>query len=375
MLTRRQFLQTAAATTAAAQMSPKRVAIVAGNYRVSSPGQQLGDRFLVGYPIDGAWHMPDMKVVSVYVDQHADGDLSAERSAQFGFQVVPTVAGAVQSADAVLIAGEPGSDLFEKCIKVFEQSGRAVPVFYYHNLSTTFDKAKALVEASRRLRFPLLAGSTLPATFRLPALELPLGCHIEDALMVGLADFDALEALQCMVERRGHGETGVRAVQLIEGDQVWGRCSRELLTAALSRSDTPLGLTVKDGRTQDLVASGELPKLVPKPVAYCIEYRDGLQAMALLLNGAVQEYTFAARVRGTAEIQSAQFFLPPTPNRTDVACLIQKVEHMFATGTAPDPVERTLLVCGILESCLRSKAQNGARLETPHLAVAYRAKG
>jgi hypothetical protein len=48
---------------------------------------------------------------------------------------------------------------------------------------------------------------------------------------------------------------------------------------------------------------------------------------------------------------------------------------MFATRTAPDPVERTLLVSGILESCLRSKAQNGARLQTPHLAVAYRAKG
>jgi len=375
MLTRRQFIQTAAATTAAAQMSPKRIALVVSNYRFLSPGQQLGDRFLVGYPLDGAWHMPDMKVVSVYIDQHAEGDLSAERSAQFGFQVVPTVADAVRSVDAVLIAAEPGSDLFEKCVKVFEQAGRAVPVFYYHNLSTTFDKAKTMVESSRRLRFPLPAGSTLPATFRLPDLELPLGCHIEDALMVGLADFDALEALQCMVERRGHGETGVRAVQLIEGGQVWGRCSRELLTAALSRSDTPLGLTVKDGRTQDLVASGELRKLVPKPVAYCVEYRDGLQATALLLNGAVQDSTFAARVRGTPEIQSTQFLLPPQPNGTDSARLIQKVERMFATRTAPDPVERTLLVSGILESCLRSKAQNGARLQTPHLAVAYRAKG
>jgi hypothetical protein len=177
-----------------------------------------------------------------------------------------------------------------------------------------------------------------------------------------------------MVERREHGETGVRSVHWIEGDQVWGRCSPELLTAALSRSDTPLGLTVKDGRTQDLVASGELRKLVPKPVAYCVEYRDGLQATALLLNSAVQDFTFAARVRGTPEIQSTQFFLPPQPNRTDSARLIQKVEQMFDTGIALDPVERTLLVSGILEACLRSKAQNGARLETPHLAVAYRAK-
>ena len=71
-------------------------------------------------------------------------------------------------------------------------------------------------------------------------------------------DYHALEAMQCMVERRKGGETGVKSVQLIEGDAVWkageeGRWSKELLTAALSRSDTPLGLTVKDGRTQDLV--------------------------------------------------------------------------------------------------------------------------
>ena len=59
-------------------------------------------------------------------------------------------------------------------------------------------------------------------------------------------DFHALEGLQCMVERRGRGETGVKAVQMIEGDAVWkageeGRWSKELLTSALSRSDTPHG--------------------------------------------------------------------------------------------------------------------------------------
>jgi hypothetical protein len=67
----------------------------------------------------------------------------------------------------------------------------------------------------------------------------------------------------------------VRAVQLIEGDAVWragddGRWSKQLLTAALSRSDSPQGLTLTDGRTQDLVGSGELQKLVKNPAAYFI---------------------------------------------------------------------------------------------------------
>ena len=46
---------------------------------------------------------------------------------------------------------------------------------------------------------------------------------------------------------------------------------------------------------------------------------------------------------------------------------------MFASGVAPYPVDRTLLVSGVLESCLTSRVQSHARLETPHLSVAYRA--
>ena len=154
----------------------------------------------------------------------------------------------------------------------------------------------------------MLAGSSLPVTWRLPDLELPLGCEIEDALMVGVGgsdamDYHALEAMQCMVERRKGGETGVKRVEMIEGDAVWkageqGRWSKELLTSALSRSDTPLGLTVEDGRTQDLVGSGEIYKLVKKPAAYLIERNDGLRTTLLMLNGALQDYNFAARVKG-----------------------------------------------------------------------------
>jgi hypothetical protein len=404
MLTRRQFIQTAAIATGRAQTQPKRIAIITTIYRYLSHGQHMGDRFLVGYPFDGEWHRPDMKVVSLYVDQHPEGDLSAARAAEFGFKVFPTIAETLRvggdrlAVDAVLIVAEHGEyqvndkgqtlypryEFFEQCINVFEQDGRTVPVYNDKHLSYSFDKARAMVDASHRLRFPMLAGSSIPVTFRLPGLELPLGCQIEEALMVGeggsdAMDFHALEGLQCMVERRSRGETGVAAVQLIEGDAVWkasdeGRYSRELLTAALSRSDTPLGLTVTDGRTQDLVATGQLPKLVAKPAAYFIEYRDGLKATLLMLNGALKDFNFAARVRGNPEIQSTQFLLTPEPNVTYSACLMHKVEQMFATGIAPYPVERTLLVSGMLESCLTSKLQNRARLETPHLSVTYHAR-
>jgi hypothetical protein len=181
-----------------------------------------------------------------------------------------------------------------------------------------------------------------------------------------------------MVERRRGGETGVRAVQMIEGDAAWqageeGRWSHELLEAALSRSDTPLGLTEQDGRTQNLLGSGELRKLVSKPSAYLIEYNDGLTAILLMLNGAVRDFNFAARLKGVADPVSTQFFLTPGPNVTYSACLVAKIDEMLATGKAPIPAERTLLVCGMLESCLISRRQGHERLSTPHLDVSYRA--
>jgi len=269
-------------------------------------------------------------------------------------------------------------------VEVFEKDGRAVPVYNDKNLSYSFEKAKWMVEASKRLKFPMLAGSSLPVTWRLPDLELPLDCEIESALMVGegrgsdAMDFHALEAMQCMIERRKGGETGVKAVQMIEDDAVWkageeGRWSKELLTAALSRSDTPQGWTLIDGRTQDLVGSGELPKLVKHPAAYFIEYRDGLRTTLLMLDGALQDFNFAARVRGIKGLASTQFFLTPIPNVTYSACLVNKIEEMFETGRAPYPVERTLLVSGILEACLTSRLQDHQRLETPQLAVRYHA--
>ena len=380
----------------------KRVAIVSTIYRYLSHAQHMGDRLLVGYPHGGKWVKPDVKVVSLYVDQKPTGDLSQARAQEFGFQVYPTIAEALRcggdklAVDAVMIIGEHGDyphnekgqilypryEFFHQCVDVFEKDGRVVPVYNDKHLSYSFEKAKWMVDASKRLKFPMLAGSSLPVTWRLPDIELPHGCEIEDALMVGEGgsdpmDFHALEGLQCMVERRKGGETGVKSVQMIEGDEVWkagddGRYSKKLLTAALSRSDTPEGLTIKDGRTQDLVASGELAKLVKNPAAYFIERNDGLRTTLLMLNGAIRDFNFAAQVKGKG-VMSTQFLLTPTPNVTYSACLVNKALEMFTTGRAPYPVERTQIVSGILESCLDSKVQDHKRLPTPHLAVRYTA--
>src|SRR5579871_2549966 len=93
----------------------KKVAIVTTEWRYLSHAWHMGERFLVGYPINGKWHRPPLEVVSAYVDQTPAGDLSKQRAREFGFTIYPTVAQALRcggdhlAVDAVLIIGEHGS--------------------------------------------------------------------------------------------------------------------------------------------------------------------------------------------------------------------------------------------------------------------------
>ena len=409
MITRRTFMGTLGAANVqatrpviAGPVVPKKIAIVTTLWTYLSHAQHMGDRFLVGYPRNGRWHRPSLEVVSLYVDQKPEGDLSSQRAREHGFTIYPTIAEALRcggeelAVDGVVIIGEHGSyprnskgqilypryEFFQEAVRVFEEDKRSVPIFNDKHLSYSWEKAQRMVHEAKRLRFPFLAGSSLPVTWRLPPVEVPYGAELEEALMVGVGssdpmDYHALEAMQCMVERRNGGETGIKSVQMLQGDAVWkaaeqGRWSSRLLEAALSRSDSLQGYSELDSRPQDLAHNGQLPKLVKNPSAYLIERNDGLQTTLLMLNGALQDFTFATRIKG-GDILSTQFFLPPTPNVTYSACLISKIEDMIVSGRAPYPVERTQITSAMLDRCLDSKVSGYAKILTPELDITYQA--
>jgi hypothetical protein len=434
MLTRRRFLGYTALTPAimayhpllgsapaqAARDSSRpviKLAVLGNTFHLGSSLQTLTDRFLVGYPWEGDWHVPNVQVVSMYIQpkpasetgpaygagriapHSVEHDVMVEgRANEFNFRVCRNIPEALRcggdklAVDAVLSVLEQGDyprnhkgqvlypryDYFQQCAQVFETEGRAVPYFNHESLSFSFHEATDMVSTAERLQFPLMAGSSLPVTWRIPDVDLPFGAQVEEAVVVGIggmdnADFHGLEALQSLMERRKGGETGVKSVQFLEGDDVWaagdaGRWSKELLSSAQSRSDALQGLTVLDGRPQNMVAAGVLPQLVRDPAAYCIEYNDGTRATLLLLNGADADFTFAARLPGQGKI-ATQFFRGPKPNVTYSASLASKIEQMYTNHRAPYPVQRTVLTGGILEACLTSRLQENKKIETPHLAT------
>ena len=208
----------------------------------------------------------------MYIDQFPDTDIGRGIAAEHGVPIYHSIPGALTlggdslAVDGVLLIGEHGDyawnekqqHLFprryfmEQICGVMATSGRGVPVFNDKHLSWNWHDCRWMCERAASLGAPLMAGSSLPVAWRSPWLEHEKGVELEEALAVGFSGLDiygfhTLEALQCMVERRRGGESGVAAVTCFEGDAVWeaaerGVWSRELAEAACAAiPDKPRG--------------------------------------------------------------------------------------------------------------------------------------
>jgi hypothetical protein len=378
----------------------KRLAVVTTAYHYLSHAYHICGRFLNGYLREGRLHYPDFAVAGMHVEQVRENDLSRELARKHGFTLYPDVAGALTlggdrlAVDGVLLIGEHGDypyneksqklypryELFQKIVEVIRKSGRTVPVFSDKHLSYDRKKAREMFETARNLGIPLYAGSSLPVTWRRPEVELPLGVRIEEALVASRGELEiygihSLEALQCMVERRVSGQQGVQAVTCLEGEEVWkaadsGRWSWELLEHALGRSPSLNVGDVRDNCRHFTPPPGRRTFL-KGPLAFLVEYRDGLRGTVLVLNGHVDDTTFAARIAGEKKPVSTLFYLPPPPGAAFLQALTVKIEDFLAKGRPPYPLERTLLTGGILDLALESRVRGHTRLETPDLDIRY----
>ena len=381
-MNRRDFLSTAALPLAAAA-EPKRIAAIITEYRAGSHADVVIGKYLEGYRQDEKPPYPRSKIVSMFTEQVPKGDMSRERAKKFGVPIYRTVAEALTlggeklAVDGVILIGEHGNyplndkeqtlyprfEMFLKITDVFRQSGRAVPVFNDKHLSWSWRQAKRMVEISRELKFPMLAGSSVPVAMRIPSVDAPFGERQTHAVAISYSGLDIygfhlLEALQCLTERRRGGETGVRSVQCLEGAACWRFISengwaKRLFDQALKRSNTR--------------KAGEARALVKSPSVFVIEYADGLQAAAFLMTGMVEDFTVAIDLGGKPEPFSVLMNLQNGRPHHHFGCLVKKIEELFETGRAPYPVERSLLTSGMLDFALESRVQGHKKLLTPEL--------
>jgi hypothetical protein len=362
--------------------------------------QHIVDRFNDGYGWNGEHHHPDMELVSLYVDQPHEGDLSHERADRYPhMKLCKTIEEALMlgtntlAVDGVVVVGEHGTyplsdkgiethphwEFFDAITKVFRKTGKSVPYFNDKELSYKWEWCKAMVDISRELKFPFQGGSSLAVTWRVPSVEFPTGAVAKEAISVGYGgptsyDFHGLETIQCMVERRKGGETGVKWLQAYSGDAFWkahesGAWSQDLFRAALSRSATLRPST--ELFTNSLPTIAEMKTLIGTPVAYQYQHNDGLKCTMMLMNGLVRDFTFAATIEGSAKPFSTQMYLPMPDGRTTLASffspLVHNAEEMFLTGKAVYPIERTLMTSGLLIAGTDS-LRGGRRIDTDYLS-------
>ena len=390
MMHRRAFLTAAASLPLAAAPAPKRIAAIITEYRPGSHADVVIGKYLEGYKQNDAPPYPRNKIVSMFTEQVPKTDMSRERARRFGVPLFRTAAEALTlggdklAVDGVILIGEHGDypfndkeqklyprfEMFLKITDVFRQSGRAVPLFNDKHLSWSWRQAKRMVEISRELKFPMLAGSSVPVAMRIPSVDAPFGARQTKAVAISYSGLDIygfhlLESLQCLTERRRGGETGVRSVQCFQKDACWRYMAenswvQRLFERALANSNTK--------------KPGDARTLVKDPTVFAIEYADGLQAAAFLMTGLVEDFTAAIDIDGQAAPFSVLMNLQNGRPHHHFGCLVQKIEELFETGKAPYPVERTLLTSGMLDFALESRFQGYKKLATPELEkVRYQA--
>lgn len=412
MLHRREFAKSIAAgslcltglgTLARAAEPRKKIAFLGTDVFQHSHSQHFLDRFAMGYAMGGKWHAPRLELASVYIDQFNERDIGKQRIERYGLKQLSsvedalTLGGSKLAVDGVIIIGEhgqyPKNDLgqtlypryewFKKIVKVFEASGRSVPVFNDKHLSTDWGQCVEMVADSKRLKFPFYAGSSLPVTWRLPAFEMPLNTPLKESVCVAYGgvdsyDFHAYETTQCVSERRLGGEVGIRSMQAAKGEKLWAllddpsrATTRELFVSALCRSHN---LPVDTGYPTAPVSYEWAKKTLPDTIGFLVEHRDGFRTGAFLT--AIRDFNYAGMRADTREIIGCQMYLPMPGSSATTADfftpLIRHVEEMIISGSTIYPIERTLLTSGMVIAGVQSLAAEKI-IETPEMGIAYRA--
>ncbi len=354
----------------------------------------------------GEWSDSGVEVVSFYADQFPDGDMARDVSRRFGVPLFDSIdkalclGGKELTVDAVLLVGEhgdyptndlgqvmyPRKEFFDQCAAVMKRSGRAVPLFNDKHLSYRWDWAKEMYDTAKGLKMPLMAGSSVPLASRNPPIELPANAEIEEAVSIhggGLEsyDFHALEVLQSFIESRRGGESGISRVQVLAGKDyeraaAEGRWSQDLVAAAMD-AEKKMGARWQPWPKAVTAAKVKAKAKVEPPRgnhALVVTYKDGTTGTVLKIDSSANRWNFACRLKGQREPLATALFNGPWGNLNLFSALSRAIGHFFQTGKSPYPVERTLLVSGILDAAMHSHHAGGKPIDTPHLEFGYQAQ-
>jgi hypothetical protein len=362
-------------------MPRPRVALIATTYFRHSHADVFATPLMEGYSWHGQHIESRVEVAGMYLEQVDPADVGLDVANRAAVPVFESVAeclalgGTGVQVDGVVLIGEHGQygentlgqvlyprrRHFDSAVSAMIGAGKFVPVFTDKHFAWSTEDSFAMYDLARRLDIPLLAGSSVPLSWRIPqGADWPFGAPMEAAVAVAHGPtegygFHALEALQVLAERRQGGETGVRSVQLLSGDQAQA-------AVADGRVDPGLFGQALDAFRHDAVYTNAARQHVRD--VFLVDYSDGLHGVVVLCEYGVDNFAVAAR--GGGEELACEMHLEPDPYRHSLF-LVRAIESLMLDRAEAWPVERTLLASCVLDSAMHSRYAGGVSVETPRV--------
>ena len=359
-------------------------------------------------PWRGAGIGPPLELVSTYVDQFPDNDLSRARSREFGFPIYPTIAESLRrggdklDVDGVLLIGgareisaqRTGTDALSP-LRILQgdrgglQAGRPDRP----RLQRQAPLLEVGVVQGDGGYGPRHGGSRFwpGPRCRSPGESPPSKCLMAPRSRKSCAcpsagvdsyDFHALETIQCMVERRRGGETGVDWLHAMRGEPVWEAMGRGSFDGGGWDPHTLLRLPVPQPHPSPQAKTvnhryptpEQIRQWVEKPVVYRLPTRRWTESHhdADERPGGRLHLCRPAQGPVRAPLHAVLSFTRP-----------QRGLHSGPDaqgggddpdgGKPPTPWSARCSHSGLVTAGVHSLGQGGKKLETPHLAVRYQA--
>ena len=369
-------------------MARPRVALIVTTWYEASHADVLATGLVAGYDWDGRVIEPRVEVVATYLEQRGisakgrdKADIGVDFLAEHGVPLFPTVAEALGAGkpgvnvDGVVIIGEHGDyedneygqkiyprrRLFDSALSAMISADRFVPIFNDKHLAWNITDARAMYDNARRLGVPLLAGSTVPISWRRPVgTEWPYGAPMDRAICVGYGGFEVygyhtLEGLQAFTERRAGGESGAVEVRGYLDDQV---------ADGIASLDPALLRTAVGAHPIEESAIESAIEQIDEVIT--VRHADGLES-AIVMSKGLKGWGVAAT--GPNDSVSCELLLQGAPH-SHFLFLGRAAETMILDGVPPYPVERTLFTGGVLDHAIRN-SRGVVEPASPELDISY----
>ena len=326
------------------QGAPKKVALLATEVRRHSHAQHFIDRLLEGYGWHGEHYFPQLKLVSLYVDQFPENDLARDRAAPRSPHLWKHCRGTHPGNESTRCRrGDhhcrtwaiphqrqgtktiPSLSFLQGDGGGVRESGRAYSVFNDKHYSTRWEECVEMVEDSHRLASP--PGRIIPAghgafLHRHAVEQRSEGKRAsafatEESIRMTFTGWKPLNACRSdVMEAKREFDRYIA----MRGKKVWDQLAsrattEQLLIAALNRSHQ---CRPPSGDPWRPPSAEWIQEACPNPLAYWIEHQDGFRTTLFMLNGLVQDFTYAG-MHADGSILSCLMHLPMPPAHTTTA--------------------------------------------------------